>query len=69
MNIFVAGATGVIGQPLLILLRAAGHTVTGTTRSAGKIALIEALDHIYGARRLVTELKSAPGTGTGAAAR
>src|SRR4029077_14477212 len=32
-------------------------------------ALLEALDHIYGARRLVTELKSAPGTGTGAAAR
>jgi len=32
-------------------------------------ALIEALDHIYGARRLVNELKSAPGTGTGAGAR
>ncbi len=43
MNIFVAGATGVIGQPLLKLLRDAGHTVTGTTRSASKIAMIEAL--------------------------
>jgi len=32
-------------------------------------ALIEALDHIYGARRLVNELKSAPGTATGAGAR
>ena len=42
MNIFVAGATGVIGQPLLKLLRAAGHAVTGATRSAGKIAAIEA---------------------------
>lgn len=43
MNIFVAGATGVIGQPLLKLLRDAGHIVTGTTRSAEKVALIEAL--------------------------
>jgi len=43
MDIFVAGATGVIGLPLLKLLRSAGHTVTGTTRSAGKIAAIEAL--------------------------
>ena len=43
MNIFVAGATGVIGRPLLKLLRDAGHTVTGTTRSADKLAGIEAL--------------------------
>jgi len=43
MNVFVAGATGVIGQPLLKLLRAAGHRVTGTTRSAAKLAMIEAL--------------------------
>jgi nucleoside-diphosphate-sugar epimerase len=43
MNIFVAGATGVIGRPLLKLLRDAGHTVTGTTRSAEKIKDIEAL--------------------------
>jgi nucleoside-diphosphate-sugar epimerase len=43
MDVFVAGATGVIGRPLLGLLRAAGHRVTGTTRSAGKVAEIEAL--------------------------
>ncbi|MEI8150751.1 MAG: NAD(P)-dependent oxidoreductase, partial [Hyphomicrobiales bacterium] len=43
MNIFVAGATGVIGIPLLKLLRDAGHAVTGTTRSSGKIAALEAL--------------------------
>src|SRR3569833_788433 len=43
MNIFVAGATGVIGRPLVKLLRAAGHTVTGTTRSQSKLADIEAL--------------------------
>jgi nucleoside-diphosphate-sugar epimerase len=43
MKVFVAGATGVIGRPLVKLLRAAGHSVTGTTRSASKIAEIEAL--------------------------
>jgi nucleoside-diphosphate-sugar epimerase len=43
MNIFVAGATGVIGRPLVKLLRHAGHDVTGTTRSAAKIAEIEKL--------------------------
>jgi nucleoside-diphosphate-sugar epimerase len=43
MNIFVAGATGVIGRPLVKLLCAAGHAVTGTTRSAEKIPDIEAL--------------------------
>lgn len=42
MNIFVAGAAGVIGLPLLRLLHGAGHTVTGTTRSQAKLAQIEA---------------------------
>ena len=51
MNILVAGATGVIGRPLLKLLHEAGHTVTGTTRSAEKIAGIEAL----GARGMVAD--------------
>ena len=43
MKVFLAGATGVIGRPLVKLLREAGHTVTGTTRSPGKAAAIEAL--------------------------
>ena len=43
MNIFVAGATGVIGQPLLRLLRDAGHAVTGTTRSQSRAGMIESL--------------------------
>jgi nucleoside-diphosphate-sugar epimerase len=43
MNVFLAGATGVIGRPLIGLLRGAGHSVTGTTRSAANIAGIEAL--------------------------
>ena len=57
MNIFVAGATGVIGQPLLKLLRGAGHAVTGTTRSAGKVAAIEAV----GARAVVVDAFDAEG--------
>ena len=36
MRIFVAGATGVIGKPLVRLLVDAGHEVVGTTRSAAK---------------------------------
>ncbi|WP_020013126.1 NAD-dependent epimerase/dehydratase family protein [Promicromonospora sukumoe] len=43
MRIFLAGATGVIGSRLLPLLVAAGHEVTGTTRSPGRASLIEAL--------------------------
>lgn len=41
MRIFLAGATGVIGSRLLPLLVAAGHDVTGTTRSPERVALIE----------------------------
>jgi len=51
MKVFVAGATGVIGRPLLKLLCEAGHAVTGTTRSPGKAAAIEAL----GARAMVVD--------------
>lgn len=36
MRVFLAGATGAIGRPLTRLLIAAGHDVTGTTRSAEK---------------------------------
>ena len=57
MNVFVAGATGVIGVPLLKLLKRAGHTATGTTRSAGKIAMIEAL----GAHGVVADAFDAEG--------
>jgi len=32
-RIFLAGATGVIGRSLIPLLRAAGHTITGATRT------------------------------------
>ena len=43
MKIFLAGAGGAIGRRLTPLLRAAGHTVAGTTRSKDKAAAIEAL--------------------------
>ena len=56
MRIFLAGATGVIGQPLLTLLVRAGHEVTGSTRSAGKTAMIERA----GARVAVVDAFDAP---------
>ena len=42
MRVFVAGATGVVGQFLVPSLVAAGHEVTGTTRSAAKAATLQA---------------------------
>lgn len=36
MRVFVAGATGAIGRPLVAQLVAAGHEVTGMTRTAAK---------------------------------
>ena len=43
MRIFVAGATGVIGQQLLPQLVAQGHHVIGTTRSPAKLDWLRAL--------------------------
>jgi nucleoside-diphosphate-sugar epimerase len=43
VKIFFAGAGGVIGRRLMPLLRAAGHEVVGTTRSADKAAALRAL--------------------------
>jgi nucleoside-diphosphate-sugar epimerase len=43
MRIFLAGATGVIGVRLIPLLLAAGHSVTGSTRSAGKAAELKTI--------------------------
>jgi nucleoside-diphosphate-sugar epimerase len=42
MRILLAGATGAIGTPLLRLLVAGGHEVTGMTRSPEKAAMIRA---------------------------
>jgi nucleoside-diphosphate-sugar epimerase len=43
MRIFLAGAGGAIGRRLTPLLRAAGHDVVGTTRSAGKAGALRSL--------------------------
>ena len=43
MKVFLAGATGVIGRRLVVLLRKAGHDVVGTTRSETKAASLQAL--------------------------
>jgi 2-alkyl-3-oxoalkanoate reductase len=41
MRVFVAGATGAIGQYLVHSLVAAGHEVTGTTRSPAKVSQLK----------------------------
>ena len=43
MNVFLAGATGAIGQQLVPRLVAAGHRVHGMTRSDSKASMLEAL--------------------------
>ncbi|MBM3530643.1 MAG: NAD-dependent epimerase/dehydratase family protein [Alphaproteobacteria bacterium] len=59
MNIFLAGATGVVGRRLVPLLRDAGHNVTGITRSPEKAAALETLGvraavaDVYDARALL----------------
>ena len=40
LRIFLAGATGTIGFPLLRILAAGGHQVVGTTRSSRKLDVI-----------------------------
>ncbi len=42
MKVFVAGASGVIGRPLVRQLLAAGHEVTGTTRQEERAAELRA---------------------------
>jgi nucleoside-diphosphate-sugar epimerase len=51
MKVFMAGATGAIGRELLPILAAAGHEVTGTTRTPAKQDLIRQM----GARPAVAD--------------
>jgi len=43
MRVFLAGASGVIGRPLVRMLLAEGHEVTGMTRTPGKIPELRAM--------------------------
>ena len=43
MKVFVAGATGTLGLPLVRALVALKHQVTGLTRSAEKRSMLEEL--------------------------
>src|SRR6185312_2472804 len=43
MKVFVGGATGALGRPLLAALRGAGHTVVGMSRSEEKARELRAL--------------------------
>lgn len=56
MKVFIAGATGALGAPLLRELVARGHEVVGLTRSPEKRALIEQL----GASAAVADALDAP---------
>jgi nucleoside-diphosphate-sugar epimerase len=57
MRVFVAGASGVIGRPLIAQLVAGGHQVTGMTRSRERAAAIERA----GATAAVCDAFDAPG--------
>ncbi|MFB9686799.1 NAD-dependent epimerase/dehydratase family protein [Amycolatopsis plumensis] len=43
MHVFIAGATGAIGRYLTTMLRAAGHRVTGTTRTETGLRLLQGM--------------------------
>jgi nucleoside-diphosphate-sugar epimerase len=56
MKVFLAGATGAIGRPLVSLLVRAGHEVTGNTRSTEKARELERA----GAAATVADVFDAP---------
>ncbi len=59
MRVFLAGATGAVGRPLVPALIAAGHEVTGMTRSPGKAAAVRAA----GAEAVLTDALDADAVG------
>ena len=70
MKIFVAGATGAIGRPLVAELVRQGHAVTGMTRSkastqglkelGAEVALVDALDDAAVEEAVIDQLTSLP---------
>jgi 2-alkyl-3-oxoalkanoate reductase len=59
MRVFVAGASGAMGKPLVRQLLATGHEVTGTTRKEDRAAEIEAA----GATAVVCDAMDSDGLG------
>jgi nucleoside-diphosphate-sugar epimerase len=64
MRVFLAGATGVIGTPLVPQLVTAGHEVTAMTRSGLRAAQLEA----FGAHAVVCDVFDANGVAAAMAA-
>ena len=64
MRIFVAGATGALGQQLVPQLVAAGHQVTGMTRSESKVGMLREM----GAEPVVADALDAEAVGAAVAA-
>ena len=61
MRIFVAGATGVIGRPLVAALLGAGHEVAALARTAEKARALEA----QGAEAVLARKRQLPIVGSG----
>lgn len=65
MNVFLAGASGVIGRRLCVLLRRAGHDVVGTTRSETNAVALRTLGvtpailDVYDARAVLKAMAAA----------
>jgi len=65
MRVFVAGATGAVGRPMIRQLRAAGHEVVAATRSERKALLLKELGadpvvaDVFDRARLVDAMKAA----------
>lgn len=65
MNVFLAGASGVIGRRLCVLLRRAGHEVVGTTRSEINAVALKTLGvtpailDVYDARAVLKAMAAA----------
>lgn len=65
MNVFLAGASGVIGRRLCVLLRKAGHDVVGTTRSETNAVALRTLGvtpailDVYDARAMLKAMAAA----------
>ena len=47
MKIFLAGASGAVGRPLIGMLTANGYQVVGTTRDPGKADMLRSLGAPY----------------------